>query len=103
MLMNRVKRNIAQLYFDVLKEPLNAGNKMQFLVNFFRWKLFHKHSGKRWIIRLENNMKSYVYPFPGHDAGEVNIRTRDVNSHQDLFAAPHGYFVQSILPTQSRA
>jgi hypothetical protein len=58
--MNRVKRNLAQIYFDVLKEPINAGNKLQ-------------------------------------------LSPQAINSHQNLFAAPHAYFAQSILPTESRA
>src|SRR5690349_17143240 len=87
--MNRVKRNIAQIYFEILKEPLNAGRKVKFLTNFFQWKFFHKYRGKRWIIELENGLRSYVYPYPDHDAGEVNIWTRNVDFYELQFVRHH--------------
>lgn len=87
--MNRIKRNITQIYFEILKEPLNAGSKGKFLLDFFRWKLFHKYLGKKWIVRLENNFRSIVYPFPDHDAGEVNIWTRNVDFYEIRFVRSH--------------
>lgn len=87
--MNRIKRNIAQIYFEILKEPLNEGRKVKFLTNFFRWKLFHKYRGKRWTIELENGLRSYVYPYPDHDAGEVNIWTRNVDFYELQFVRRH--------------
>jgi len=87
--MNRLKRNIAQIYFEILKEPLNAGRRARFLIDFFRWKLLYKHFNRRWIIQLENGFHSFVYPFPDHDAGEVNIWTRNVDFYELQFVRSH--------------
>jgi hypothetical protein len=84
-LMNRIKRNIAQIYFEILKVPLSAGKKVNFLIHFFPWKFFHRHRGKRWIVQLLNGLRSYGYPYPDHDAGELYTWTRNVDSYELQF------------------
>ncbi len=63
--MNRLKKNIVQIYFEILKEPRNAERRVRSLMNFFRYKLFYKH--------FNYGLRSVV--FPNHDEGEVNIWT----------------------------
>ncbi len=87
--MNRLKTNIAQIYFEILKEPLNNGRRAKYLVNFIRWKLLYKYFNRRWTIQLENGLRSFVYPFPDHDAGEVNIWTRNVDFYELQFVRSH--------------
>ncbi|HPM29493.1 MAG TPA: FkbM family methyltransferase [Chryseolinea sp.] len=87
--MNSLKKNLAQIYFEILKEPLNAGRRLRFLINFFRWKLLYKYFNRRWTIQLENGFRSFVYPFPDHDAGEVNIWTRNVDFYELQFVRSH--------------
>jgi FkbM family methyltransferase len=88
-MLRRIKNNFAQIYFDILKEPLNRGLRMHFLKNFLKWKLFFKHRNKRWKLALENGYYSYVYPFPDHDAGEINIWTKNVDYYEIRFIREH--------------
>jgi FkbM family methyltransferase len=64
-----------------LTEPLNRGRKGELLRNYVDWHVRYKYRDRRWIISFENGLKSYVYPYPDHDAGEVNIWTSNVDFH----------------------
>jgi FkbM family methyltransferase len=66
---------------DILGEPLNRGRRGRMLSRYMRWHLLHKYVGRRWTIQFENGLRSIVYPYPDHDAGEVNIWTRNVDWH----------------------
>jgi FkbM family methyltransferase len=48
-----------------------------------------KYQNKRWIISFDNGFRSIVYPFPDHDAGELNIWTRNVDWHELEFVRTH--------------
>jgi len=51
--------------------------------------LLFKHRGRKWKLTLDNGYHSYVYPFPNHDAGEVNIWTQNVDFHELQFVKKH--------------
>jgi FkbM family methyltransferase len=72
-----------------LKEPLNKGRRSHYLRDYLLWNLRYKYSGRKWIISFENGCRSYVYPFPDHDAGEANIRTRNVDYYDIEFIRRH--------------
>ncbi len=80
-LIRTLRQHNRQLTNELLFEPLNEGRRARLLVNYFSWHLLHKYCRRRWIIRFDNGLKSYVYPYPDHDAGEVNIWTRNVDWH----------------------
>jgi len=75
----RVRAHKRQLVHELFREPLNQGKRAQFFRNYISWHLFHKHLGRRWIVQFDNGYQSYVYSYPDHDAGEVNIWTRNVD------------------------
>jgi FkbM family methyltransferase len=79
-----VKSHYRTIYRDILAEPLNEGRRVEFLRNYFTWHALHKHVGRKWEIRFENNLRSLVYPYPDHDAGEINIWTRNVDYHDHV-------------------
>lgn len=70
---------------DIIREPLNYGHRRHMLARYARWHLLHKYLGRDWTFELENGMRSKVSPFPDHDAGEVNIWTRNVDWHDTQF------------------
>ena len=76
-----LRQHNRQLTKELLFEPLNEGRRTRLLVNYFSWHLLHKYCRRRWTIQFDNGLKSFVYPFPDHDAGEVNIWTRNVDWH----------------------
>ena len=82
-MLNRIKHHLNVIKRDILFEPLNEGQKLKFVLNYFNWNFFYKYKGKQWIIKLENGLKSIVEPFPDHDSGEINIWTRNVD-FQDI-------------------
>lgn len=69
---------------DILTEPLNDGFRLRLLSNYVRWHLAYKYRGKRWLVEFENGLRSWVYPYPDHDAGEVNIWTKNVDAHDTM-------------------
>lgn len=83
-MINRIKYQLKIINRDILSEPLNKGKKFKFLLNYINWNFFYKYKGKRWIVTLENGLKSIVEPYPDHDAGEVNIYTRNVDYYDIL-------------------
>ena len=70
-----------RIWRQVLSEPLNRGHRASLLRDYIDWHLRYKYRGRRWTIRFENGLKSYVYPYPDHDAGELNIWTTNVDFH----------------------
>lgn len=74
-----VRSHKNQLWRQLLNEPLNRGRKSALLRDYLDWHLRYKYRGKRWVISFENGLHSYVYPYPDHDAGEVNIWTSNVD------------------------
>lgn len=77
----RVRRHGKQIWRHVLSEPLNRGKRIALLRNYVDWHLRYKHRGRRWVISFENGLQSHVYPYPDHDAGELNIWTANVDFH----------------------
>ena len=69
----------------IVEEPLNRGQRIRLISNYIRWQALHKYCGRQWIISLENGFRSIVYPYPDHDAGELNIWTRNVDFHDTCF------------------
>lgn len=88
-IINDLVRHLRWIKNQILLEPLNKGKKIKYLRNYFIWHLFYKYRNKRWIIEFDNKFKSIVYPFPDHDAGEVNIWTRNVDWHELNFIRKH--------------
>jgi FkbM family methyltransferase len=73
--------NIRRYVFD----PLNEGQILSRLRDYFKWHLGYKYRGKQWIVTFDNGMRSIVYPFPDHDAGEVDIWTRNNDLLETVF------------------
>jgi FkbM family methyltransferase len=83
------KQHLVTIYLSILKEPLNKGRRSHYLKDYLLWNLLYKYAGRRWVIYFENGYRSYVYPFPDHDAGELNIRTRNVDYYDIEFIRRH--------------
>jgi FkbM family methyltransferase len=88
-LLRVTKSHLFTIYWSILKEPLNRGRRLHYLQNYLLWNLRYKYSGQRWVINFENGYCSYVYPFPDHDAGELNIQTRNVDYFDIEFIRKH--------------
>jgi FkbM family methyltransferase len=69
----------------ILEDPLNRGQRLRLISNYIRWQTLHKYRNRQWVISLENGFRSIVYPYPDHDAGELNIWTRNVDFHDTCF------------------
>ncbi|MBK7384374.1 MAG: FkbM family methyltransferase [Flavobacteriales bacterium] len=65
----------------ILFDPVNTGRRLHYLWNYLRWQTRGKYGKDRWLITFDNGLRSYVHPFPDHDAGEMNIWTRNVDFH----------------------
>ncbi len=83
-ILSKIKFHLFVIRKDILMEPLNKGRRFKFFLNYIIWNLFYKYNGKQWIVEFENGLKSIVEPFPDHDAGEVNIYTRNVDFYDIL-------------------
>lgn len=79
--LRRLRLHLSLIRNDIFREPLNRGKKLYYLGQYLKWHLFYKYRGKKWIITLHNGMKSIVYPFPDHDAGELRIWTENYDFH----------------------
>jgi FkbM family methyltransferase len=88
-LLRVTKSHLFTIYWSILKEPLNRGRRLHYLQNYLLWNLRYKYAGQRWVIKFENGYRSYVYPFPDHDAGELNIQTRNVDYFDIEFIRKH--------------
>jgi FkbM family methyltransferase len=75
----RLRDHIYRIRHQIFNEPLNKGSKWHFLKRYILWKAFGKHGDRKWTISFENGMRSLVHPHPDHDAGELNIWTRNVD------------------------
>jgi FkbM family methyltransferase len=80
-----VRMHIRMVRREILFEPLNQGSRTSLFLNYARWHIFYKYRGKRWLIRFDNGMCSWVYPYPDHDAGEANIWNRNVDYYDTEF------------------
>lgn len=88
-LLRNIKYYLTTIYRVILNEPLNKGRRLHYLRNYLLWNVRYKYSDRKWIISFENGCRSYVYPFPDHDAGELNIRTRNVDYYDIEFVRKH--------------
>lgn len=78
--------HLRTVYVQILKEPLNKGRRARFFLDYFRWHLFYRHRGRKWLLTFDNGLRSWVYPNPqhGHDGGEPNIWTRNVDYRDEM-------------------
>ena len=82
---------IYRLRYRTLKDPINKGHKATLFFSYLKWYLFYKYLGRKYIIYFQNGYKSYVYPYPDHDAGEANIFTRNVDYLDNCFIRKNLY------------
>ena len=80
-----VRDVIYRLRKHTLKDPLNKGHRARLFTTYLKWYLFYKYWDKKHIIEFQNGYKSYVYPYPDHDAGEANLFTRNVDFIDNQF------------------
>lgn len=73
------------IHRDIISDPLNRGERLKRLIDYVKWHTHYKYKGRQWIIEFENGLRSIVYPFPDHDAGELNIWTKNVDYHDHRF------------------
>lgn len=77
--MPSLRDHLYRIRRQILAEPLNKGRRLHYLWNYLRWHGRAKWRSTPWTITFENGMRSLVRPFPDHDAGEMNIWTRNVD------------------------
>ncbi len=78
-LFSGIRDVIYRLRFKTFSDPLNNGIKLTLTFNYLKWYFFYKYFGIKYKITLQNNLQSWVYPYPDHDAGEANIFTKNVD------------------------
>lgn len=76
-----LRDHLYRIRHHILLDPVNKGRRLRYLWNYLRWQAKGKYGKENWIISFENGLRSYVHPFPDHDAGEMNIWTRNVDFH----------------------
>ncbi len=76
---------IYRLRYNTWKDPTNKGYKIKLTLTYLKWYFFYKYFGQKHLITFQNNYKSWVYPYPDHDAGEANIFTRNVDYADNQF------------------
>lgn len=78
-MLTGLRRHIYRIRCEILGDPVNRGRKLHYLVRYFRWHFWSKYRKTRWLVAFDNGLRSFVYPFPDHDSGELNIWTRNVD------------------------
>jgi FkbM family methyltransferase len=72
-----------QIFYLILGDKLNQGNRGRLLFNYFSWYLYHKPRNHTFQISLQNGMKAVVYP--DSDSGVSNIFTKNVDYYEIEF------------------
>lgn len=83
--LSALRGHVGTMRRVIIADPLNHGHRLRLLRDYVRWHALHKHRDRKWKIEFENGLHSMVYPFPDHDAGELNIWTRNVDYHDTRF------------------
>lgn len=64
-------------------DPLNRGQRLKYLGQYLYWFGWARPRGKTLITRLENGMRTKVYP--DSDSGVSQLFTRNVDYYDDMF------------------
>ncbi len=76
-----LRDHVYRIRHHIFMDPVNKGQRWKLLWDYIRWQATGKYGKEKWIIHFPNGMRSYVHPYPDHDAGEMNIWTRNVDHH----------------------
>ncbi len=79
-----LRDHLYRIRHHILLDPVNKGRRLSYLWDYMRWQLRAKYGDRKWTISFDNGLRSYVYPYPDHDAGEMNIWTRNVDFHDTV-------------------
>lgn len=75
--------HIYRIFKLILLDKLNKGSKISFLFNYLYWYSYLKPKNKKFIVTLQNGIKSIVYS--DSDSGVSNIFTRNVDYYENQF------------------
>jgi len=76
-----------RIWRDILREPLNRGQRSKLLARYARWHLWDKPRQRTTTVTLQNGMLSLVHP--DSDSGEANIFTVNVDYNDNAFVRKH--------------
>ena len=81
---SHLRRNILiHRIYEILYNPLNREYRLELLYNYLSWYLYYRPFRRSVAVKLQNGMKSIVYP--DSDSGVLNLFTRNVDFYENEF------------------